>query len=279
MKTLYVTDLDGTLLDTKERISPYSLNTINHLVQQGMHFTFATARSYHSASVLTKGLYLKQPVVIYNGSFLFEPNDKIYLHKEVFTKEQRIYLQSLTQKLQLQPLVYALVNGEERVAWQVGNEHAGLVRYLDSRKTDSRMTPLFTAEDLFLGEVFYLTCIGDKEQLEPLYHQLKDNNQFNCILQQELYRTEYWCEIMPKGATKANAVTKLKNHMGYERVVAFGDAINDIPLFTISDACYATQNATAPLKKLATDVIDSNDHDGVAKKLMELYRQNPLYIV
>ena len=39
MKTLYVTDLDGTLLTKEERISEYSLEKINALVDRGLLFT------------------------------------------------------------------------------------------------------------------------------------------------------------------------------------------------------------------------------------------------
>ena len=55
-KTLYVTDLDGTLLNRQDRISPFSIETINKLVEKGMLFTYATARSLVSASVVTKWL-------------------------------------------------------------------------------------------------------------------------------------------------------------------------------------------------------------------------------
>ena len=54
MKTLYVTDLDGTLLNSKDYISNYSINIINNLVEQGMIFTYATARSLVSASVVAE---------------------------------------------------------------------------------------------------------------------------------------------------------------------------------------------------------------------------------
>lgn len=53
-KTLYVTDLDGTLLNRQDRISPFSIETINKLVEEGMLFTYATARSLVSASVVTE---------------------------------------------------------------------------------------------------------------------------------------------------------------------------------------------------------------------------------
>ncbi len=52
-KTLYVTDLDGTLLNKQERIHPESIRIINHLIEQGMAFTYATARSLlQSANIL-----------------------------------------------------------------------------------------------------------------------------------------------------------------------------------------------------------------------------------
>ncbi len=53
-KTLYVTDLDGTLLNKNDRINPKSIEIINSLVEKGMAFTYATARSLVSASVVTQ---------------------------------------------------------------------------------------------------------------------------------------------------------------------------------------------------------------------------------
>ncbi|MCM1416322.1 MAG: HAD family hydrolase, partial [bacterium] len=47
---------------------------------------------------------------------------------------------------------------------------------------------------------------------------------------------------------------------------------NDIPMFEISDECYAVANAAPELKALATDVIASNDEDGVAKWLARSVR-------
>ena len=73
MKTLYVTDLDGTLLNTHDTINPYSIEVINSLVDQGMLFTYATARSLVSASVVAKGLSTKIPVIAYNGEFIIHP--------------------------------------------------------------------------------------------------------------------------------------------------------------------------------------------------------------
>lgn len=43
MKTLYVSDLDGTLLRSDETTSEYTNSVINNLTDRGMIFSYATA--------------------------------------------------------------------------------------------------------------------------------------------------------------------------------------------------------------------------------------------
>ena len=72
MKTLYVSDLDGTLLNSQQQTSTYTNQTIEKLVDQGMLFSYATARSYYSAKPATKGLSAKIPLILYNGAFIID---------------------------------------------------------------------------------------------------------------------------------------------------------------------------------------------------------------
>ena len=46
MKTLYVSDLDGTLLRSDAQTSEYTNQVINKLTSDGILFSYATARSY-----------------------------------------------------------------------------------------------------------------------------------------------------------------------------------------------------------------------------------------
>ena len=52
-------------------------------------------------------------------------------------------------------------------------------------------------------------------------------------------------------------------------MIAFGDNLNDIPLFEVADECYAVSNAEEKLKSIATGVIGSNDEDAVAKFIFD----------
>ena len=70
MKILYVSDLDGTLLRSDEKTSAFTNDTINELTQKGLHFSYATARSYHTARKATAGLNAQIPLIVYNGAML-----------------------------------------------------------------------------------------------------------------------------------------------------------------------------------------------------------------
>lgn len=103
----------------------------------------------------------------------------------------------------------------------------------------------------------------------PVYKTLSQDGRFHVTFQRELYRTEYFCEVMPREATKANAVRKLRALYGCDRMVSFGDAINDIPMFEASDECYAVANAVPELRERAGGVTRSDEEDGVVRWLAE----------
>lgn len=78
---------------------------------------------------------------------------------------------------------------------------------------------------------------------------------------------------MPPEVSKAHAITQLKNLLGCDRLVVFGDGENDRDMFEIADEAYAVENAVAGLKNRATAVIGSNDSDGVARWLEEHFQK------
>ena len=269
MNELYVTDLDGTLLNRQDRVSPFSVRVINELTEKGMLFTYATARSLVSASKVTEGLSTKIPVIAYNGAFIIQPSTGEILSGEDFSDEERSKVRKSLKQQRISPLVYSFINGAEKVSWIPEYENDGIRRYLSKRQGDIRLRPVQDPDSLYQGSVFYYTCIGEKDELQTIYDQFSRDDHFRCTMQQELYRPEYWCEIMPAKASKANAILKMKEMRGCSRVISFGDAVNDIPMFEVSDECYAVENAVPELKAAATGIIGSNEEDGVAKWLLD----------
>lgn len=264
MKTLYVSDLDGTLLRSDETTSDYTNSTINELVDKGMIFSYATARSYQTAHKVTRGINAKIPLIVYNGAMVVDNNDGSFLLKNFFGDDVLELIQDLLAH-DVFPIVYSFVDGIEKFSYISEKCSEGMKAFVDTRKGDKRDNPVDDIEDLTKGEIFYVTCIDSKHKLEPLYEKYKDK--YHCVFQVDIYTQTQWLEIMPQQASKANAIKQLKKYLECDKVVVFGDGKNDIDMFVLADEAYAVENAVSELKALATAVIDSNNNDGVAKWL------------
>ena len=237
-KTLFLTDLDGTLLRSDQSLSKYTVETLNRLISRGMLFSYATARSYATSSIVTAGLEAKFPVIVYNGTFVLENGTKRRLLSHAFSPDEAAEILRTLTDFGVYPIVYAYEDEAEKY---------------------------FYCPRLISDETFHFSCIDKPEKLLGAYEKLKDG--FECVYYKEIYSGEQWLEVHPKGVSKAKAMTELKNLVGCERVVCFGDGVNDISMFEISDECYAVANADEKLKKIATGVIESNNNDGVARFL------------
>ncbi len=321
MKTLYVSDLDGTLLRSSERTSDFTNRTINELVEQGVLFSYATARSYLTAHKVTQGLHARIPVIIYNGAFIRDHVSGEILLSSYFEDGAETLLKELLDA-DVYPLVYATFSGESRAFAEDGQsernhrgadghgqaeklsgefrekfsrefrekfsenfhekfsenfhekfsyipQHAteGMRRFLDTRKGDERERAVSTVEELMDGDIFYFTCIDEREKLAAICERYRER--YHCVLSQEIYTKDWFLEIMPLATSKARAVMRLKEYLGCDRVVAFGDHYNDIDMFEVADEAYAVENAVEELKAVATGVIASNNDDGVAHFLRE----------
>ena len=265
MKTLYVSDLDGTLLRSDESTSDYTNGVINTMTAQGMLFSYATARSWITARKVARGIEAKIPLIVYNGAFIVDNASGKILQANYFDQSLVGELLDELFAKQIYPIVYAYIDGEEKFSYVPELSTSGMKKFTDSRKGDVRENKVTSSEELRKGDIFYITCIDDPTKLSPIYERYQER--FHCVYQIDIYTGDQWLEIMPKEASKANAIQQLKAMLQCERVVAFGDGKNDIDMFAVADEGYAVSNAHESLKEIATGIIGSNNEDGVAKWL------------
>lgn len=264
MSILYVSDLDGTLLRSNESTSEYTNHVINSLVDKGMIFSYATARSLITAKKVTKGIKAKIPLIVYNGTFIIDNITEEILIANYFDDSVYSVLEDLFSQ-NVYPIVYAYINGKEKFSFVPELCTNGMKMFLESRKGDIRTNSVDSLHKLKEGNIFYITCIDEPQKLKPLYDKYKDK--FHCVYDTDIYTKEQWLEIMPLEASKSNAIKQLQVLLNCEKLIVFGDGKNDIDMFQIADESYAVANAHEELKKYATEVILSNDEDGVAKWL------------
>lgn len=269
MRTLYITDLDGTLLRSDGSLSKFTASAVNSLIGKGMVFSYATARSYVSASRVTAGLCESLPVIIFNGTFILDFSTGRMLRSCYFSAEEaRSIVEALTDG-GVYPFVHRMTDEGEEFDYIEERLSRGAAAFAEERRSDPRRRPVNGPDGLAGEGIFHFTCIDERERLAPLYEALRER--FECVFYLDPYSREYWLEVQPRGATKAEAVLYLKDALGCDRVVCFGDGVNDLSMFEVSDECYAVESACEEVKKRATAVIGSNDEDGVAKWLLEKY--------
>ena len=269
MSNLYVSDLDGTLLRSNETTSEFTNSAIHSLVERGMLFSYATARSFITAKKATKGIDAKIPLIVYNGALVIDNITEKILIANYFCSDVFDVLDDLFDN-GVYPIVYAFIDGKEKFSFVPKLCSRGMQMFLNTRKGDIRTNVVDSTHKLKEGYIFYITCIDAPSKLKPLYEKYKDK--YHCVYQTDIYTNEQWLEIMPVQASKANAIKQLQSMLGCNRVIVFGDGKNDIDMFQIADESYAVENAHDDLKKYATDIIPSNDEDGVAQWLLDHYK-------
>lgn len=269
-KKLYVSDLDGTLLQSNERTSDFTNGTINRLTEDGLIFSYATARSFHTSRKVTAGLDAKIPVIVYNGAFILDNVTHEILVSNFFDGAVNGVLDDFFAA-GIFPIIYSFIDGMEKFSYVPELSSKPQMEFIATRKGDVRDNPVQSREDLKKGNLFYITCIDSEEKLAPFFEKYRDS--YHCVFQKDIYSGEQWLEIMPQAASKSNAARQLKEFLHCDYVVAFGDGKNDIDLFEIADESYAVENAVPELKAAATGVIASNNEDGVAKWLLKNFRK------
>lgn len=261
--TLYVTDLDGTLLRSDTTISSHTADTLNRLISEGVMFTYATARSYVSASPLVKSLNLCCPAVIFNGVFVVDPKTGRHLIENVYSKKCQTLARDFFVQENIAPLVYSNIDGRERVSY-LESRIDEVANYVNSRKNDKRLRPVSNYEELFEGDIFYFTVI-DPKNVPLLDSVFTLENGFARNVQRDTYDDMIWYEIYDKSASKANAVLQVKELVKADELVCFGDNFNDISMIKAADIGVAVENACGELKALSDAIIESNNNEGVAR--------------
>ncbi len=271
MRILYVSDLDGTLLTKDTKLTEYTIEELNKLIDSGLMFTYATARSYNSSKVVSEGIKIKYPVILCNGVKIYDPIEEKTIYSSFFNKDEINLVKKISMKYDNYPILYQTKDDIDKFYYIEYNISCGKQYYLDKRVSDKRLTISNDIEDLFSKDcIYYFNFIDTYENLKPIYDELK--NHFRCVFQQEIYREEYWLEVLPNNSDKGHSLKKLKELLNVDKIIYFGDSVNDIEAFKASDLCYAVSNSKKELKPYATEIIGSNDDDGVIKKIKEMYK-------
>ena len=268
--TLYVSDLDGTLLGEDSQLSAVTVATLNRIIGElGGLFTVATARTPATVVPLMQQVHARLPFIVIGGSAMWNPVTMSYEHTRGIDDMTVNAVADVFDRRGAHPFIYRrhgknllhthhygpLSTQEERFIAE--RQHLPLKQFFlddrDFRHSDDEALLIFS-----MNKYAVLKSIADDLRTSVpscsvmVYHDIFDES-------------DGYLEIFSAGTSKAAAIRDLARQLGVGRVVVFGDNRNDIAMMQAADFSVAVDNAFTEVKAVASEVIGPNTVDSVAR--------------
>ena len=252
---LIALDLDGTLLNSREEISPRNRRAIRAALDAGIRIVLVTGRGVDTPIRISKELGLNLPIICAHGALTkdFSAN-KTLGHVPVPLQ----YAKPMVEFAERNGLSIALYSEEFFYRLE------GSKLYMEDM-TGPAWREVRTFEDVMHTPPTFIRFLG-KESVEAMQREFGDLPLH--------FKLEHWldfveCAVTNRDATKQRALSRLcaDFQVHSDRVMAIGDSRNDVPMLRWAGVGVAMGNANAEVKQSVRYVTATNDEDGVALAL------------
>ena len=256
------TDLDGTLLSSKNVISKENLDAIEYFKANGGYFTFITGRVPITAQSTYETIKPNIPFGCINGAGIYDHREQKYLWLAALPECVKEMLECVEREMPDMGIQINTANGiyfcKNNDAMQWFRDITGVPNLTcDYRTFDQPIAKIIFA-DFNEKEI---------EKLMGILHSHPLAEEFDFIRSEKnLY------EILPKGISKGSVMMKMVELLGIdpEKTVAIGDYNNDISMIKAAKLGVAVANAVPEAKAVADHITVSNDEHAIAKIIYDI---------
>ena len=255
---LVACDLDGTLLASDLVIRERTVAAIAAARQAGIRVAIVTGRMYQSAVRYARAAGLDEPIVCYQGAAVVDPSTGEFLRHE--------------------PIPVELAREAIAAVQEAGH---GLNAYVDDELYVAEITPEAERYARFqhlelhrVGDLLAwlerpptkLVSVAEPEEIDLLKERMVARFGDRLHISKSL---PIFLELSRKGVTKGSGLAFLARLLEVEqdRVVAFGDAENDLELLQWAGYGISVANGDPTVLGIADDVCPSAEEEGVAQVL------------
>jgi len=275
MKKLYISDLDGTLLDSNAELSEFTKQAINKFTASGGYFTIATARTSETVRHIMRGVSLNAPMILMTGVFALDPKTNKFVMSRRIDRNTTLELIRIAEKYKLSGFLYLDETDHVSTYYtRLETEQSKSFKTEREHKYGKVFTKTESFESLDIDRTVYFSVCEKRELLDEAVNELRRLDGLNINYFRDVYSEDLWyLDICTSVASKRSALEYLRKEYGFDHITAFGDNYNDIPMYEAADTKIAVSNAVPELKAMATEVIGSNLEDGAAKYLLKAIPQ------
>jgi Cof subfamily protein (haloacid dehalogenase superfamily) len=266
---LLAIDIDGTLLNTRDELTPATRQALVRAREAGIHVVLATGRRYSRTLHLVEPLKIDVPLVTASGALVKDPSDHRTLYQAQFDPQVLRDTLAVVDGCGYDPVLCADTYAEGFDYYHTRAEVDGpeLAEYLRLNPGCGRIWPDLVGDPP--PGVFTGFAMGSKAQMLQLQHQLRRQKPHGLrthVLRSPRY-TGFMCEFSPAGVTKWSAICRLAAGWGIDRaaICAVGDDVNDVPMVLAAGLGVAMGNAQPEVKAAAQRIAPSQDEDGLVQ--------------
>jgi Cof subfamily protein (haloacid dehalogenase superfamily) len=266
---LVAIDIDGTLVDSRNRLSASIAPSIRAVQARGIGVTLVSGRPKLKMMPLMNELGLKLPYISSGGAYIADPSDHTVIYYSPLAQAEVVEIVELARAVKA-PLI---AQGPDHLYYE-GNveelEQLIAVSKINMTGVEGSEIDIIQVDDVLreCPEPTKITICGDPVGLLQIEEKLRLRN----LPLYLTYSAPTYLEITRSGVNKGEALKLLASHLAIplERILVIGDSRNDISMFEVAGMAVAMGNAPGEVKVAAKLIAPSNDEDGVAWVLRKL---------
>jgi len=264
---LVSTDIDGTLVNDRSELTPLTVQVLRQLLDRGVPVVLVTGLNPWPTRRYVEQIGHGVRAITLNGIFLLEDGA---VHEGLF----------VDPAVARAAVEIVVAHGYAPVVYGAD----GISRYLPVDGGMDEVTKLIverpyqpyraveSVDALFAVRPAQVSVCDSDARVEALHPHLEAACGDRAYVVHVPGRRA-WVEVNHPEARKDVALLALASRLGVapDEIVYFGDSLNDLVVFRALWYCVAVDNARPEVKALAWRIAPSNNENGVARMLAELF--------
>jgi len=257
---LVATDVDGTLLNSRDELSPEVEEALREARQQGVRVSLVSGRAKPALLGVLRALDLDQPFIASGGAYIEDPVSGQVIHHQGLPWTDAEAVVRMVRAADVSVFF-------EYPEWSYGElkpRHTGLLYGVE-------LSRLKVVDDLLhdsAGDPTKVALVGEAALIAEMAERMR---RYNPSLH-AVFAFPTCLNVSRAGVNKGTAVARLAAHfrIPLARVVTIGNQDNDVCMFEVAGLAVAVGNAAPEVRAAAHVVAPSNDEAGVDWVLREL---------
>lgn len=265
MKKLIFVDSDGTLKDNKGNISDKTKNILKKLNENGVEVVITTGRPRYHALRVKNNSNASRYIISSNGAEIYDDESKQVIYAQYIETKDILKIYDISNKYNSRFIM--TVDDKEVVTDSIKNENQILLNEsIEVFLKNHKVKQIFIRSEDIINIKNTYDEINDIENVKIVN---ESSFFYNGIVEEK----GIWFSVGHKLSNKGIAIEHLCKHLNVslENTYGFGNDYNDIKMFETVNHSIVMSNANEDLKSKAKIIAKSNDEDGVASFLEDLF--------